>query len=58
MRQLSREGLAERMKTLFPDEAERKSREAEYTQRLDYECDTIVQLGFSGYFLIVAGFIN
>lgn len=58
MRQLAHKGLAERMKTLFPDDSERQARFDEYTQRLDYECDTIVQMGFSGYFLIVADFIN
>ncbi len=29
-----------------------------YRARLDYECDTIVKMGFPGYFLIVADFIN
>ncbi|MGA8277323.1 MAG: DNA polymerase III subunit alpha [Rhodanobacteraceae bacterium] len=30
----------------------------DYTQRLDAELDVIVQMGFPGYFLIVADFIN
>jgi DNA polymerase-3 subunit alpha len=30
----------------------------DYTQRLDRELDVIVQMGFPGYFLIVADFIN
>ena len=51
-------GLVERMRVLFPDEAEREARRAQYEQRLAYECDTIVQMGFPGYFLIVADFIN
>ena len=51
-------GLAERMKQLYPDEAVRATRQAEYDDRLDFECKTIVQMGFPGYFLIVADFIN
>ena len=54
----ARRGLAERMKQLYPDEAVRASRQAEYDERLDFECQTIVQMGFPGYFLIVADFIN
>lgn len=30
----------------------------EYAQRLAFECDTIIKMGFPGYFLIVADFIN
>ena len=55
---LSNEGLAERMVVLYPDEAERANRYPEYQQRLDYELNTIVQMGFPGYFLIVQDFIN
>ena len=58
MRQLAREGLAQRMLKLFPDPGERAAQAEAYARRLDYECDTIVQMGFSGYFLIVADFIN
>ncbi|HEY5762368.1 MAG TPA: DNA polymerase III subunit alpha, partial [Rhodocyclaceae bacterium] len=36
----------------------RESRRAEYEARLAFECQTIVQMGFPGYFLIVADFIN
>ena len=35
-----------------------KSQQAEYMQRLELECDVIVSMGFCGYFLIVADFIN
>ncbi len=31
---------------------------AEYQERLDFELDTIIQMGFAGYFLIVAEFID
>ena len=51
-------GLEKRLAQLFPDEAVRESRRAEYEARLKFECDTIVQMGFPGYFLIVADFIN
>ncbi|HRF83641.1 MAG TPA: DNA polymerase III subunit alpha, partial [Pseudoxanthomonas sp.] len=31
---------------------------ADYVQRLDFELDTIIEMGFPGYFLIVADFIQ
>ena len=34
------------------------SSSAKYEERLDYELDMIVQMGFAGYFLIVADFIQ
>jgi DNA polymerase-3 subunit alpha len=51
-------GLEERLATLFPDSAERESRAPVYRDRLEFEIRTIVQMGFPGYFLIVADFIN
>jgi DNA polymerase-3 subunit alpha len=57
-RQLSFEGLEERLVHLFPKEAERESRRAEYVERLEFEINTILKMGFPGYFLIVADFIN
>jgi DNA polymerase-3 subunit alpha len=51
-------GLEERLQQLFPDPAERDRRRGEYVARLEFETKTIVQMGFSGYFLIVADFIN
>ena len=51
-------GLETRLAQLFPDPAEREQRRPEYATRLDFETKTIVQMGFSGYFLIVADFIN
>src|SRR6185437_15015969 len=51
-------GLEERMKVLFPDAAERNAQMPKYRTRLDFEAGTIVQMGFAGYFLIVADFIN
>ena len=51
-------GLGLRMVTLFPDAALRDERQPVYRERLDFEIRTIVQMGFPGYFLIVADFIN
>ncbi len=45
---LSREGLEKRMKNI----------NAEIQQRFDFELETIKEMGFSGYFLIVQDFIN
>ena len=58
MRQEAHAGLEARLAVLFPDETDRTDRRPFYVARLEYECDTIVQMGFSGYFLIVADFIN
>jgi DNA polymerase III subunit alpha len=51
-------GLERRLSQLYADAAERERRRPEYVARLDFEAKTIVQMGFSGYFLIVADFIN
>ena len=51
-------GLGLRLQKLFPDEQVRAQREGEYRARLEFEIKTITQMGFSGYFLIVADFIN
>ncbi|MCI1227406.1 DNA polymerase III subunit alpha [Kerstersia gyiorum] len=56
--QLSREGLEKRLAFLFPDEAQRARARPVYDERLERECRTIIQMGFPGYFLIVADFIN
>ncbi|PLZ01481.1 DNA polymerase III subunit alpha [Burkholderia sp. WAC0059] len=56
--QLSKDGLEKRLAQLYPDEAEREQERARYYERLEFECGTIVKMGFPGYFLIVADFIN
>ncbi|NLZ11569.1 MAG: DNA polymerase III subunit alpha [Alcaligenaceae bacterium] len=56
--QLSEEGLQSRMAFLYPDAAEREAQYPKYLERLRWECQTIIQMGFPGYFLIVADFIN
>jgi DNA polymerase III subunit alpha len=54
----ARAGLERRLERLFPDAAQRESARARYAGRLDFETKTIIQMGFAGYFLIVADFIN
>ncbi len=54
VRAMAREGLDRRMDTLAADAPTR----ARYRERLDYELDVIAQMGFAGYFLIVADFIQ
>ncbi|MCB5190006.1 DNA polymerase III subunit alpha [Methylobacillus arboreus] len=51
-------GLEERLKVLYPDEARREAKRPEYVARLEFETNIIIQMGFPGYFLIVADFIN
>ncbi|HLX24061.1 MAG TPA: DNA polymerase III subunit alpha, partial [Usitatibacter sp.] len=51
-------GLEQRLAVLYPDEGRRNEARGRYQQRLDYELGVIVQMGFAGYFLIVADFIN
>ncbi|OED41825.1 DNA polymerase III subunit alpha [Endozoicomonas sp. (ex Bugula neritina AB1)] len=58
-REFSHEGLTERLEIILdkgrPDYAEK---EKEYRDRLDFELDIILQMGFPGYFLIVMDFIQ
>jgi DNA polymerase-3 subunit alpha len=51
-------GLEQRLAQLFPDVVQRAERKPEYDARLQFEINTIIQMGFPGYFLIVADFIN
>src|SRR5882672_3815978 len=51
-------GLELRMQALYPDPATRAEHMPRYRERLEFEIETIVQMGFPGYFLIVADFIN
>ncbi|MFO1182583.1 DNA polymerase III subunit alpha [Ottowia sp.] len=57
-RHASQEGLEERLAHLYPDAARRDAERPRYQQRLDFEIDTILKMGFPGYFLIVGDFIN
>ncbi|MGB3611080.1 MAG: DNA polymerase III subunit alpha [Cellvibrio sp.] len=58
-RKISHEGLEERLERILdksaPDYAERRK---VYEDRLRFELDIIVQMGFPGYFLIVMDFIQ
>ena len=57
-RQTSFEGLEARLKHLYPNQALREEKRPTYVERLEFEIDTILKMGFPGYFLIVADFIN
>ncbi|MFZ3322276.1 MAG: DNA polymerase III subunit alpha [Usitatibacter sp.] len=51
-------GLDARLAVLYPDEGKRREARPAYDQRLEFETKTVIQMGFAGYFLIVADFIN
>jgi DNA polymerase-3 subunit alpha len=57
-RQASHAGLHQRLEALFPDQVKRDAQRDRYVERLDFEIDTILKMGFPGYFLIVADFIT
>jgi DNA polymerase-3 subunit alpha len=54
----ARSGLEEKLASLKAKGDLSTEQEKVYRQRLDHEIDVIQQMGFSGYFLIVADFIN
>ncbi len=58
LRAETRRGLDERLARLYPDETARSEARPRYVERLRYELDVIIQMGFPGYFLIVADFIH
>ena len=51
-------GLKRHMERNFPDPEKRANEQQRYHDRLVFEVKTISQMGFPGYFLIVADFIN
>jgi len=55
---LSESGLERHMERNFPDPEKRANEQKRYHDRLVFEVKTISQMGFPGYFLIVADFIN
>ncbi|MEE8057444.1 MAG: DNA polymerase III subunit alpha [Pseudomonadales bacterium] len=55
-RKISIEGLNARLQFLFGEQAVEKAQV--YRERLDFELDIILSMGFSGYFLIVMDFIQ
>jgi DNA polymerase III subunit alpha len=56
--QQSENGLEGRLQQLYPNEKLREEKRPEYAARLAFECKMINRMGFAGYFLIVADFIN
>jgi DNA polymerase-3 subunit alpha len=54
----SERGLERRLAQLYAAVEERDRQRARYLERLRFEAQTIVSMGFAGYFLIVADFIN
>ncbi|WP_439518451.1 DNA polymerase III subunit alpha [Hydrogenophaga sp.] len=57
-RRSSFEGLEERLAHLYPDPVKRDAERPRYVERLEFEINTILKMGFPGYFLIVGDFIN
>src|SRR5574343_25448 len=57
-RHVSHEGLNERLVHLYPNEADREAQRPRYVERLEFELNTILKMGFPGYFLIVGDFIQ
>ncbi|MGH6619075.1 MAG: PHP domain-containing protein, partial [Alphaproteobacteria bacterium] len=62
LRDMAREGLEERLAahvlTAGMDDAAREAKAKPYREKLEYELGVINQMGFAGYFLIVADFIQ
>lgn len=56
--QEAKAGLERRLAQLYPHPDEREKQRPRYEERLKFETDTIIQMGFPGYFLIVADFIR
>ena len=54
----SREGLKQRYCNIFPDGNVDPEKEKTYQERLEIEIGVISKMGFEGYFLIVADFIQ
>ncbi|MGM0521224.1 MAG: DNA polymerase III subunit alpha [Pseudomonadota bacterium] len=63
-RKISHDGLTERLDFLFPPQQYPRDGDAyqaidqRYRERLDFELNIIIQMGFPGYFLIVMDFIQ
>ncbi len=57
-RHVSHEGLEARLRHLYPNEDRRQAERPRYAERLEFELNTILKMGFPGYFLIVGDFIQ
>src|SRR5690606_29964396 len=59
LRKVSFDGLEERLRvSLPPDTPDYQAKRQVYIDRLNFELDIIIQMGFPGYFLIVMDFIQ
>lgn len=58
LNETAKNGLQERLQDLFPDTADRHAQTERYEQRLAHELSVIEGMGYPGYFLIVADFIE
>jgi DNA polymerase-3 subunit alpha len=56
--QKARMGLIKRLEKLFPNKELRQTKQPIFEKRFELETGIIKQMGFSGYFLIVADLIN
>jgi DNA polymerase-3 subunit alpha len=58
LRAETKKGLEERLEQLYPDPVKREANRQRYEERLEFENNTIINMKFPGYFLIVAEFIQ
>ena len=58
LRQQARAGLEHRLEQLFPDSQQSIDKVQQYRNRLEEELELLCQMGFAGYFLVVADFIQ
>jgi DNA polymerase-3 subunit alpha len=58
LRAETKKGLEERLEQLYPDPVKREQQRPRYEERLEFENNTIINMKFPGYFLIVAEFIQ
>jgi DNA polymerase-3 subunit alpha len=54
----TKKGLEKRLEHLYPDPVQREKQRPRYEERLEFENNTIINMKFPGYFLIVAEFIQ
>ena len=57
-RYAAHEGLKERLQHLYPHAEMREKQRPRYEERLNFELETIINMKFPGYFLIVSDFIQ
>ncbi|MFM8589798.1 MAG: DNA polymerase III subunit alpha, partial [Limnohabitans sp.] len=57
-RHVAHQGLEQRLQSLYPQPAQRQAQQPRYVERLEFELETILKMGFPGYFLIEGDFIH